>query len=193
MSKRFSLLFIAVLAMLGGCLSDHNMVLVGSQPTQTVRANRVPAQAAGNQAGLLQMVQLAKVTVDWQHADILRQPQLEARRLSDIIYTQLDSQALIDQTSGDELQVTILEAFLRSDGRGRISSNYLSGSVALLGSNGEYKQRFRVKANYTQRGGDPIGIEDRLDKLYAKFSDLTVRELSHIQTIDSSVANNTTL
>ena len=139
------------------------------------------------------MVQLAKVTVDWQHADILQQPQLEARRLSDIIYTQLDSQALIDQASGDELRVTILEAFLRPDGRGRISSNYLSGSVDLLGSNGEYKQRFRVKANYTQRGGDPIGINDRLDELYAKFSDLTVRELTHIQTIDSSVANNTTL
>ena len=185
MIRRLVVATTLITGLLTGCaLFEREQVI-------TFESKQASAQSANGQ--LVEVVRFGKVVVDWQHADILKQPQLEAKRLSDIIYRQSDAESLIDETSENQLHVIIIEAFLRPDGRGRNSSNYLAGSVELLDQNGEYQQRFRIKANYTQNGGDPIGIEDRLDELYAKFSDLTVHELNHIQTIDSSVAENTTL
>ncbi len=139
-------------------------------------------------------IQLARVTVDWQDVSILQQPQNEARRLSEIIYSELDQQALINEVSSDELQVTVLEVFLRSGSRSNgVSTDYMAGEIELLDATGDSKGRFRIKANYTQRGGDPVGAENRLDKLYTKFADLTIRELIINQETQTSVGVATAL
>jgi len=138
-------------------------------------------------------IQLAKVTVDWQDVSTLKQPQTEAKRLSQIIYSELDQQALINDVAADELQVKILEVFLRSGSPAGVSTDYIAGEIELLDGTGVSKRLFRIKANYTQRGGGSAGTDTRLDKLYTKFADLTIRELTINQETQTSVGVATTL
>lgn len=123
-------------------------------------------------------IQLGKVTVDWQDVSILKQPQLEAKRLSGLIYSGLEKRALVSEVATDKLRVTVLEMFLRSGSKTGISTDYMTGEIALMDATGSSKRMFRIKANYTRRGGDPVATEARLDRLYAKFADLTIRELT---------------
>ncbi len=158
---------------------------------------QVPQQAVastGVQQKTFGPLQLGRVTVDWQDVSILQQPQTEAKRLSEIIYSGLDRRSLISEQATDELQVTILEVFLRSGSRAAsVSTDYMAGQIELLGGGGESKGVFRIKANYTQRGGDPVDAESRLDKLYTKFADLTVRELITNQETQTSAGVATAL
>ncbi len=123
-------------------------------------------------------IQLSKVTVDWQDVSILQQPQIEAKRLSGLIYSELEQRALVSEVATDKLQVTVLEMFLRSGSRTGVSTDYMTGDIELMDADGNSKRMFRIKANYTRRGGDPVATEARLDELYAKFTDLTIRELT---------------
>lgn len=123
-------------------------------------------------------IQLNMVTVDWQDVSILKQPQIEAKRLSGLIYSELEELALVSEVATDKLRVTVLEMFLRSGSRTGISTDYMTGEIELMDATGNSKRTFRIKANYTRRGGDPVATEARLDKLYAKFTDLTIRELT---------------
>ena len=155
-----------VLGMLAGC-SVFQAPPIPERATASTTAQPVPVGP----------IQLAKVSVDWQDVDVLRQPKAEAQRLSGIIYKELSRKALISEVSSDLLQVTILEVFLRSGGRVGVSTDYMAGEIKWLDGDGDSKSVFRIRASYTQRGGDPVSTEARLDKLYAKFADLTIREL----------------
>ncbi len=168
-----SLRIISAVAMLG-MLSACSALQAPGVPQRAVASTSAQPNVNGP-------IQLARVTVDWQDVSILKQPQSEAKRLSGLLYQRLDKRALINQVATDVLRVTVLEMYLRSGSRTGVSTDYMTGEIELLDNTGNSKQVFRIKANYTQRGGEPVGAEARLDKLYAKFADLTVRELTHNQ------------
>lgn len=167
---------IVVLVALAACATAERSAPVQQRAVATTQAPQ-PTPPHGP-------IQLGRVMVDWRDVSILQQPQFEARRLSSLIYAELEQRALASEVATDKLRVTVLEMFLRAGGRTGVSTDYMTGDIEWLDDTGASKRRFRIKANYTRRGGDPVATEARLDELYAKFADLTIRELTIHQQIN---------
>lgn len=170
MNIRRSIIITGLLIIVSACTA------VRTPPAATTPQRASAADAT--QPAITTPVQLGEVTVDWQDVSILNQPRTEAGRLGDRLYAELEDWALVSDAATDRLHVTVLEMFLRPGNRTGISSDTMTGEIELLDNAGNSKRLFRIKASYTRRGGDPVATEARLDELYAKFADLTVRELT---------------